>query len=118
MIEEWISFGILRLLRSIEMGPVLALVAVARVPEVFWAALPDQEWLSHDHSRRMIVLRPGEVRRLKRVQKKVKGEEAVNPWYGRCAALVMQLLGCHLYLRVRCVVNIMQTMLIILCHSP
>lgn len=48
MIEEWLRMGILRLIRNTEVDEMLALVAVARVAEVDWAASPDQKWLSYD----------------------------------------------------------------------
>lgn len=39
MVEEWFELGILHLRRNMEVDPVLALVAVARVANVDWAAL-------------------------------------------------------------------------------
>lgn len=48
MIEKWFGFGILHLIRKLEVHLVLTLVAVARVADVVWAALPDQEWFPYD----------------------------------------------------------------------
>lgn len=43
MIDEWFVFGILRLIRSLVVGPVLVLVSVAGVAKVEGKALYNQE---------------------------------------------------------------------------
>lgn len=57
MIEKLFEVGILLLIRSMEVVPVLALVAMAHVAEVARKVFPDQECFLFDHSQGMLVLR-------------------------------------------------------------
>lgn len=58
---EWLGFGTLRLIRNMEVDPVLELITVVRVAEVDWAELPDDKWFPYDYAQVMPVLRPGGV---------------------------------------------------------
>lgn len=42
-IDESFKLGLLRLIRNMEVDSVLTLVSVARVQEINWAVLPNQE---------------------------------------------------------------------------
>lgn len=64
MIEECFGLGTLCLVRSMEVEPLLALVAMTRVAKVGGESLPHQEWFPYDYTQGMRELRPEEVRRL------------------------------------------------------
>lgn len=58
MIENLSGLDILRLARSMEVDPTLGLVAVARVAELDWAVVLDQEWFPYDNAQEILALRP------------------------------------------------------------
>lgn len=59
MLDECFWLSVQSLKRNMEVELVLALVVLARVVELNWAALPDWEWLSYEHGQGAIVMKPG-----------------------------------------------------------
>lgn len=49
-IKSWYQLELLRLIRDIEMDPVLALVVIGLLTEVDWDALGDQEWFPYKYA--------------------------------------------------------------------
>lgn len=93
LIDQWFGFGMLRLIRNVEADLVSTLVVVARVAEVNWAALQDQEWFSYDYGQGMLLLTPGEVQLIARMLERMKLRETCSVWPAQLIVLGMQLVG-------------------------
>lgn len=85
LIKKWFPFGFLRLLDTMDVNPVLAFVAIARLCETNWSALDDQSWFSYEYDEgTLIILRGTEL--LKRIlpdgtKEWRDGEEEIRPIY-------------------------------------
>lgn len=55
LVIKWFSFGILQLLDRLYFDPVLAIVAIARVCEVEWAALSDRSRFLYEYCDGLII---------------------------------------------------------------
>lgn len=78
MIDKWFGFGIVCLIRNMEVDLVLVLILKARVADVDYAALPEQELFLHDYAQEMVVLRPGNGAKVGQNARESRGEEGIQ----------------------------------------